>query len=43
MEHIPDDKGVLAEMVRVLRPGGPRRGPRPRGSGPPCPRRRGPR
>jgi SAM-dependent methyltransferase len=22
MEHIPDDKGVLAEMVRVLRPGG---------------------
>jgi SAM-dependent methyltransferase len=33
MEHIPDDKGVLAEMVRVLRPGGliavtvPRYGP----------------
>jgi len=22
MEHIPDDKGVLAEMVRVLKPGG---------------------
>lgn len=33
LEHIPDDKGVLAEMVRVLRPGGriavtvPRYGP----------------
>lgn len=33
MEHIPDDKGVLAEMVRVLKPGGriaitvPRYGP----------------
>lgn len=33
MEHIPDDKGVLAEAVRVLRPGGriavtvPRYGP----------------
>ncbi len=33
MEHIPDDKGVLAETVRVLRPGGriaitvPRYGP----------------
>ncbi len=33
MEHIPDDRGVLAEMVRVLRPGGrlavtvPRYGP----------------
>ena len=33
MEHIPDDKGVLAELVRVLRPGGrmavtvPRYGP----------------
>jgi SAM-dependent methyltransferase len=33
MEHVPDDKGVLAEMVRVLRPGGriavtvPRYGP----------------
>ncbi|WP_369268098.1 class I SAM-dependent methyltransferase [Streptomyces harbinensis] len=33
MEHIPDDKGVLAELVRVLKPGGriavtvPRYGP----------------
>ena len=33
MEHIPDDRGVLAEMVRVLKPGGriavtvPRYGP----------------
>ncbi len=39
MEHIHDDKGVLAEMVRVLKPGGriaitvPRYGPR-RSAGP---------